>query len=109
MLTLSSMENLIVECKLIMYTSIMTIYEFVVIFMYLTRNCSVYVNKIYVLFCSVKIHICKMCVLHDGFESTHLDYSLFTCLSESVPNNAKLESFQSYCFCFINPAKKHIF
>ena len=31
----------------------MTICEFVVIFMYLTRNCIVYVNKIYVLFCSV--------------------------------------------------------
>ena len=36
-----------------MYTSIVTICEFVVIFMYLTRNCTVYVNKIYVLFCSV--------------------------------------------------------
>ena len=35
-----------------MYTSIVTICEFVVIFMYLTRNCTVYVNKIYVLFCS---------------------------------------------------------
>ena len=33
-----------------MYTYIVTICEFVVIFMYLTRNCTVYVNKIYVLF-----------------------------------------------------------
>ena len=35
------------------YASIVTICEFVVIFMYLTRNCTVYVNKIYVLFCSI--------------------------------------------------------
>ena len=33
-----------------MYTTIVTICEFVVIFMSLTRNCTVYVNKIYVLF-----------------------------------------------------------
>ena len=32
-----------------MYTSIVTICEFVVIFMYLTRNCIVYVNKKYIL------------------------------------------------------------
>ena len=31
--------------------------ESVVIFMYLTRNCTVYVNKIYVLFCSVLLYL----------------------------------------------------
>ena len=47
-----------------MYTSIVTICEFVVIFMYLTRNCTVYVNKIYVLFCSM-----------DGVHSMAFEYS----------------------------------
>ena len=37
-----------------MYTSIVTIYEFVVILMYLTRNCTVYANKY--MFCSVCIY-----------------------------------------------------
>ena len=55
-----------------MYTSIVTIYKFVVIFMYLTRNCTVYVNKIYVPFCSAIIstvnHACFKDIDHCPIE-----------------------------------------
>ena len=37
--------------------------------------------------------------------STSVVYLLLTCLSVSDPNNARLESFQSYCFCFVKPKR----
>ena len=97
-----------------MYTSIVTICEFVVILLYLTRNCTVNVNKIYFLFCSIILgihceevklfcdeptNLCSehstcnnthggyYCICHDDWRGRHCDEEPY-CTSSPCSNNA---------------------